>query len=111
MPRRRITSGAEEVQYHFNCILKHINKPVGTRANGVQMTCFVAALAGMAHINKVDLGPIFERLATRLAVGPKNNPEPISDTVAPSLSESTKEPLTMQPPADIFGGLEDNDEA
>jgi hypothetical protein len=105
MPRRKIVAGSEEIEYR----LLNITRALG-KLNGAQAMASLAAVAGLAHLYKVDLGEFFYSILRKVtatsSVMPKTAPY---DPTTPCTVES-KELLTIQPPDGIFDGLGDNDE-
>ena len=109
MPRRKIVAGPEEIEYRLLGIIRMLGK-----VNGAQALSALGAVAGLAHLYNVDLGEDFRnivRKATSSTMNPSSAKVPQADpgTVNPIPGDS-KEPLTIQPPDDIFGGLGGSDE-
>jgi hypothetical protein len=112
MPRRKIVGGAEEVSYRLLNIIRQLGK-----VNGAQALAALGALAGYAHMEKVDLGEDFRQIVRRTLVNTS-----VRETQSPKLvipdgavtgppQAEEKQTLTIQPPDDIFGGLEEHDES
>ncbi len=110
MPRRKIVGGAEEVSYRLLNIMRSLGK-----VNGAQALAALGALAGYAHMEHVDLGEDFRQIVRRVVTGAASKTD-IPKTLVPdgtvtAPTEGEKEPLTIQPPDDNFGGLEEDDES
>jgi hypothetical protein len=109
MPRRKIVGGPEEIAYRLLNIIRVLGK-----VNGAQALASLAAVAGLAHLYKVELGEDFRGIVRRVTAtasapalrAPQDSPY---NPNAP-LPTGTNEPLTIQPPDGIFDGLGDNDE-
>jgi hypothetical protein len=112
MPRRKIVGGAEEVSYRLLNIMRSLGK-----VNGAQALAALGALAGYAHMEHVDLGEDFRQIVRRVVTGAASKTESyipktsVPDGTVTGPTEGEKEPLTIEPPDDIFGGLEEDDES
>jgi hypothetical protein len=104
MPRHKVVGGVDEVEYRLEKIM---TASLTGRINSAQCLAALAALAAYAYMHKVDVGPDFTALVRKVSIYTSKPPE----VVGPSLAqpEDKKEQLTIQPPDDIFGGLEDFD--
>jgi hypothetical protein len=107
MPRHKVVGGVDEVEYRLEKIM---TASLTGRINSAQCLAALAALSAYAYMHKVDMGPDFTTLVRKVSIYATGGPKP-PEVVGPSLAkpEDKKEQLTIQPPDDIFGGLEDFD--
>jgi hypothetical protein len=107
MPRHKVVGGADEVEYRLEKIM---TASLTGRINSAQCLAALAALSAYAYMHKVDVGPDFTALVRKVSIYTGGNSKP-PEAIGPTLAqpEGQKEQLTIQPPDDIFGGLEDFD--
>lgn len=110
MPRRKILTPPEEINYHLDCVLKNINKPKATRAPVGALISFLTAIAAKASVCDVELGETFHDLLALLRAGNRPSSRPGSGNSSDLTGEEKKDPLTTPMPTGILDGWgEDNE--
>jgi hypothetical protein len=105
MPRRKIVAGPDEIEYR----LLNITRALG-KLNGAQAMASLAAVAGLAHLYKVDLGEFFYSILRKVTATSSVMQKPAPYDLSTTTPTTSNESLTIQPPDGIFDGLGDNDE-